>query len=66
MRAKRDGKEGWIPLCKGEVTVVSTEWARLRKGDAMAMRERKRERCRDVHYPAVTGGSPTGTVTVSR
>lgn len=40
MRAKRDGKEGWIPLCEGEVTVVSTEWARLRKGEAMAERER--------------------------
>lgn len=36
MRAKRDGKQGWIPLCKGEVTGVSTEWARLRKGEAMA------------------------------
>lgn len=50
MRAERDGKKGWIPLCKGDVSVVSTEWARLWKGEVMAVRERQH----DVHYPAVT------------
>ncbi len=33
MRAKRDGEEGWIPLSEGEVTVISSEWARLWKGE---------------------------------
>lgn len=55
MRAKRDGKEGLMPLCNGDVTVISSEWARLRKGEVMA--ERERERQHDVHYPAVTDRS---------
>lgn len=59
MRAKRDGKEGWIPLCAGELTVISTEWARLRKGEVTAVRESERARGRkhDVHYPPVTNRS---------
>lgn len=30
MRAKRDRKEGWIPLCKADVTAVSTREVRRR------------------------------------
>lgn len=41
MRAKRDGKESWIPLRKGEVTVVSSEWARLQRGRVIEVRERQ-------------------------
>lgn len=41
MRAKRDGKEGWISLCKGDVTIVSTERARRQKGEVTAEQERE-------------------------
>lgn len=36
MRANRDGKERWIPLGKDDVTAVSTEQARLQKGEVTA------------------------------
>lgn len=51
MRAMRDGKEVWIPLCKGDV--ISTERVRWREGEAMNARERACVRATDSRTSSV-------------